>query len=277
MTTTATTTATATRPHRAAANYRLTRRGVLASEWTKFWSLRSTWITLTVSVVLLVAIGVIAAASYAPDAGQGPSGTSFDAVSLALVGTTFAALAVGVLGVLMSAGEYTTGMIRSTLTAVPTRIPVLGAKSLLAGGITLVAMTAGVFASFFIGSPLHNSAVADLGLGDAGVLRALVGGGLYLALVAVFGVALGALIRSSAGGIAVLAGLLLILPGLIGLLPDSWSSTISPYLPSNAGEAVMALHHGSDSLGPWAGLAVFAGYVVITLGAAAYRLVKTDA
>jgi len=257
--------------------YKLTPRGVLAGEWTKFWSLRSTWITVAASVVLLIAIGLIAAASYSPGTGQGPSGNAFDAVGLALAGTTFAALAVGVLGVLMAAGEYTTGMIRSTLTAVPTRLPVLWSKSLIAGGIAFVAMTTGAFASFAIGSHLHSSAVADLGLGDDGVLRALVGSGLYLALVAVFGVALGALIRSSAGGIAVLAGLLLILPGLIGLLPDSWSSTITPYLPSNAGEAVMALHHGSDSLGPWAGLAVFTGYVSITLGAAAYRLAKADA
>jgi ABC-2 type transport system permease protein len=271
-------TATASRrPTTTKPAYRLTGRGVLAGEWTKFWSLRSTWITVASSVVLLIAIGAIAAASYSPGTGQGPRGSSFDAVGLALAGTTFAALAVGVLGVLMSAGEYTTGMIRSTLTAVPTRLPVLWSKSLIAGGIAFVAMTVGAFVSFAIGSPLHDPAVASLGLGDDGVLRALLGAGLYLGLVAVFGVALGALLRSSAGGIAVLAGLLLIVPGLIGLLPDSWSSTISPYLPSNAGEAVMALHTSDGSLGPWAGLAVFAGYVVVVLGAAAFRLAKTDA
>ena len=266
-------TATATRRP-----YRLTRRGVLAGEWTKFGSLRSTWITLGVSVLLLVAIGLIAAASFDPNGTRGPAaGRPEDAVGIALAGTTLAALAIGVLGVLMAAGEYTTGMIRSTLTAVPTRLPVLGAKSLIAGVVAFVLMSAGGLLSFLIGSPLLNAGVTALGLGDDGVLRSLAGGGLYLGLVAVLGVALGALVRSSAGAIAILVGTLLILPGLVGLLPDSWSSNISPYLPSNAGEAVMTLHPGSGSLSPGAGLAVFAGYVVVVLIAAAYRLKTTDA
>jgi ABC-2 type transport system permease protein len=258
---------------------RLTTRGILAGEWTKFGSLRSTWITIGVSVLLLVAIGLIAAASFGPDgpAGGPAAGRAEDAVSLALAGVTFASLAVGVLGVLLSAGEYTTGMIRSTLTAVPTRLPVLWAKSLIAGGVTLVLMAVGAIVSFLLGSPLLQTGVTVLGLGDDGVLRSLAGTGLYLALVAVLGVGLGALVRSSAGGIAILVGGLLILPGLIGLLPDSWSSNLSPYLPSTAGQAVLTLNPGDGSLSPGAGLAVFAGYVALVLLAAAYRLKKSDA
>jgi hypothetical protein len=257
---------------------RLTARGVLAGEWTKFGSLRSTWITLGLSVLFLLAIGMIAAASFTPGTGRGMAANRpEDAVGIALAGTTFAALAVGVLGVLLSAGEYTTGMIRATLTAVPTRLPVLWAKSLIAGGVALVLMAVGAVVSFLLGSPLLRAGVTVLGLGDAGVLRSLAGAGLYLGLVAVFGVGLGVLVRSSAGGIAILAGTLLILPGLIGLLPDSWSSNISPYLPSNAGGAAMTLHPASGSLGPGAGLAVFAGYVALILGAAAWRLRKSDA
>jgi len=122
-----------------------------------------------------------------------------------------------------------------------------------------------------------QTGVTVLGLGDTGVLRSLAGAGLYLGLVAVFGVALGALVRSSAGGIAILAGTLLILPGLVGLLPDSWSSDISPYLPSTAGQAVLTLHPAAGSLSPGAGIAVFAGYVALVLAAAAYRLKKSDA
>jgi ABC-2 type transport system permease protein len=268
-------TATATATRR---DYRLTRRGVLAGEWTKFGSLRSTWITLGVSVLLLVAIGLIAAASFDPNGTRGPrAGQPEDAIGIALAGTTFAALAVGVLGVLLSAGEYTTGMIRSTLTAVPTRLPVLWAKSLIAGGVALVLMAAGGLVSFLLGSPLLHAGVTALGLGDDGVLRSLAGAGLYLGLVAVLGVGLGALVRSSAGSIAILVGTLLILPGLVSLLPDSWSANISPYLPSTAGEAVMTLHPGSGSLSPGAGIAVFAGYVVLVLIGAAYRLKTTDA
>jgi ABC-2 type transport system permease protein len=248
---------------------KITPGGVVAAEWTKFSSLRSTWVTTGISVVLLIAFGMIASASF--------SGDDLSAVDLALSGSTLAALAVGVLGALLGAGEYTTGMIRATLAAVPRRLPVLWSKSLVAGVAALVTMTAGAFAAFALGSAVLNDQVGGLGFGDDGVLRALLGAGLYLGLVAVLGVALGMLVRSSAGAIAILAGLLLIVPGLAALLPDAVADTITPYLPSNAGSAVMALTPGDGTLGPWTGLAVFAGYVVVVLAATAYRLKKTDA
>lgn len=262
--------------------YKVTGRRVLRSEWAKFWSLRSSWITLAVAAVLLIALGAIASATYSPgaSASNGPPGAqsgSQDAVSLALLGATFASLAVGVLGVLMSAGEYTTGMIRSTLAAVPRRLPVLWSKSVVIGATALVATTIGAIAAFQLGTlGLHGKQIA-LTLGDAGVLRSLFGAGAYLALVAVFGVALGALLRSTAGAIAALVGILLILPGLASLLPTSWHDSITPYLPSNAGEAAFSLHQGAHTLSPGAGLAVFAGWVALTLAGAAYRLVRTDA
>jgi ABC-2 type transport system permease protein len=248
---------------------KITPGGVVAAEWTKFSSLRSTWITTGVSVLLLIVFGMIASASF--------SGEGLSSVDLALSGSTLAALAVGVLGVLLGAGEYTTGMIRATLAAVPRRLPVLWSKSLVAGLAALIVMTAGAFAAFALGSAVLNDKVTGLSLGDDGVLRALIGAGLYLGLVAVFGVALGILVRSSAGAIAILAGLLLIVPGLAALLPDSISEAVTPYLPSNAGSAVMALTQGDGMLAPWTGLAVFAGYVAVALASAAYRLKKTDA
>ena len=271
MSSTATATVTATRPA-----YRVTPRGVLAGEWTKFWSLRSTWITLAVSAVLLVLIGVIASGTYDPGTTGRGGGTS-DAVGLALTGSTFAALAAGILGVLLAAGEYSTGMIRSTLTAVPKRLPVLWSKAIIAGGIATAVMAAGAIVAFLAGSTLLPDAMTAPGLGGDGVLRSLLGAGLYLGLVAVLGVGLGALVRSSAGGIAILTGVLLIVPGLTSLLPGSWADTISPYLPSNAGGAIMSLHPADGSLGPWAGLAVFAGWVALTLGGAAWRLKNADA
>ncbi|WP_369227065.1 ABC transporter permease [Streptomyces sp. R39] len=261
--------------------YKVTGPRVLRSEWAKFWSLRSSWITLAVAVALLVALGAIASATYSPDATAqggppGPGSGDQDAVSLALLGVTFASLAVGVLGVLLSAGEYTTGMIRSTLTAVPRRLPVLWSKAAVIGPITVVLTTLGTLAAFQLGTlGLHGEKIA-LSLGDDGVLRSLAGAGLYLALVAVAGVALGVLLRSSAGAIAVLVGVLLILPGLASLLPDSVYDNINPYFPSNAGSAMYALHQSSDALSPGTGLAVFAGWVALTLAAAAWRLVKSD-
>lgn len=248
---------------------KITPGGVVAAEWTKFSSLRSTWVTTGISVLLLIVFGMIASASF--------SGDGMTSIDLALSGSALAALSVGVLGALLGAGEYTTGMIRATLAAVPRRLPVLWSKSLVAGAAAFVTMTVGAFAAFALGSAVLNDRVGGLGLGDDGVLRALFGAGLYLGLVAVLGVALGMLVRSSAGAIAILAGLLLIVPGLAVLLPDSISEAITPYLPSNAGSAVMALNHPDGTLTPWVGLAVFAGYVVVTLAAAAYRLKTTDA
>ncbi|MGW3892291.1 ABC transporter permease [Micromonospora chokoriensis] len=248
---------------------KITAGGVVAAEWTKFSSLRSTWITTGISVFLLIAFGMIASASF--------TGDGMTSIDLALSGSVLAALSVGVLGALLGAGEYTTGMIRATLAAVPRRLPVLWSKSLVAGLGAFVTMTAGAFAAFAAGSAVLNDKVSSLGLGDDGVLRALLGAGLYLGLVAVLGVALGMLVRSSAGAIAILAGLLLIVPGLAALLPDSIAEAITPYLPSNAGSAVMTLTQVEGTLAPWAGLAVFTGYVAMTLAATAYRLKKTDA
>jgi ABC-2 type transport system permease protein len=262
---------------------KVTNLGVLRSEWTKFWSLRSSWITLVSSVAVLVAFGAIAAYTYSPSGSSmtGPPGTddggSTDAISLAMTGTTFAALIVGVLGVLMSAGEYGTGMVRSTFSAVPRRLPVLWSKSAVIGPLVLIVTTVGALAAFLLGIGGLDGERIALSLGDDGVLRSLAGAGVYLGLVAVFGVALGSLIRSTAGGIASLAGILLILPSLASLLPDSLYDTISPYFPSNAGSAIYSLHESSSSLSPGAGLAVFAGWVTITLAAAAVRLRRTDA
>jgi len=268
-------------PSAPSAAYKVTGVRVLRSEWAKFWSLRSSWITLGVAVVLLVALGAIASATYSPDvASDGPSGGpgsgEQDAVSLALLGVTFASLAIGVLGVLLSAGEYTTGMIRSTLTAVPRRLPVLWSKAAVIGTVALVLTTIGALTAFQLGTLGLDGEKIALSLSDDGVLRSLAGAGLYLALVAVAGVALGVLLRSSAGAIAVLVGVLLILPGLASLLPDSLYDNINPYFPSNAGSAMYALHQSSDALSPGAGLAVFAGWVALTLAGAAYRLRRTD-
>jgi hypothetical protein len=118
---------------------------------------------------------------------------------------------------------------------------------------------------------------AALTLSSGGVVRSLLGAGLYLGLVGVIGAALGALLRSVAGGISVLVAALMLIPGLITLLPKTWQGNISPYLPSNAGQAIFALHHNSTMLSPTTGLMVFLGYTVLVLAGAAYRLARTDA
>lgn len=260
--------------------YRVTVPRVFRSEWAKFWSLRSSWITLGVAALILVAFGFIASASFDPSgaAAQRPVGPApaSDAVGLTLTGTSLAQLAIGVLGVLVAAGEYSTGMIRSTLTAVPRRLPVLWSKALTFAAVALAACAVAVLAAFLVGSTQLGGTSVALSLSDDGVLRSLAGAALYLALAGVLGVALGALLRSVAGGIAALVASLMIIPGLTSLLPDSWADSVGPYLPSNAGDAMMSLHQASDALSPGVGLAVLAGWVALVLGGAALRLVRTD-
>ncbi|WP_326777913.1 ABC transporter permease [Streptomyces sp. NBC_01445] len=260
--------------------YRVTGRRVLSSEWAKLWSVRSTWITLGLGLLFLVAFGVIAASHYRSEIGSGrPMERDFDsatAVSLSLFGTNFAQLALGVLGVLVTAGEYSTGMIRSTLAAVPRRLPVLWSKAVVYGLVALVIATFGAFVAFLVGSQIVSGTPAAMGLGHAGVVRSLLGAGLYLGLVGVIGTALGALMRSVAGGISVLVATLMLVPGLISLLPSSWQGDINPYLPSNAGEAMFALTHDSTTLSPTAGLLVFLGWTALALAGAAYRLLRSD-
>ncbi|MEW2295605.1 ABC transporter permease [Streptomyces sp. NPDC006743] len=260
--------------------YRVTGRRVLASEWAKLWSLRSTWITLGLGLLFLVAFGVIAASHYRSDVGSGRrldrDFATSTALSLSLFGTNFAQLALGVLGVLVTAGEYSTGMIRSTLAAVPRRLPVLWSKAAVYGLVALVVATVGACAAFLVGSRIVSGTPAALGITHAGVVRALLGAGLYLGLVGVIGTALGALLRSVAGGISVLVAALMLVPGLVSLLPTSWQGNITPYLPSHAGESVFALTHDSTALSPSAGLLVLLGWTAAALAGAAYRLVRSD-
>jgi hypothetical protein len=260
--------------------YKVTGARVVRSEWAKFWSLRSTWITLAVALVSLVGFGVIAALHYKSvfNSGRPLDHDLIDAsaVQVSLFGTTFAQLALGVLGVLVTAGEYSTGMIRSTLAAVPRRLPVLWSKAAMFGLVALVLATAGAFGAFVLGNSIVAGTPAAISLSAAGVVRSLLGAGVYLALVAVIGVALGALLRSVAGAISVLVVALMLIPGLISLLPRAWNDAISPYLPGNAGESIFALHQHSASLSPIAGLGVLIGWAALALSAAAYRLVRSD-
>lgn len=251
---------------------------VLHSEWIKLRSLRSTKITLAVAILLMAGVGVLTAAITANQWSRltAANRASFDPVSIVLGGHTFAQLAIGVLGVLMVSGEYSTGMIRATLTAVPKRLPVLTAKAGVFAAVTLVAMTAASFVAFVCGKALLSSHM-QVSLASAGVARAVIGAALYLTLVGLLGVSLGTLLRNTAGAIASLLGVLIFLPLLANLLPSSISNHLTPYLPSNAGGALLNVHQQAGSLAPWAGFAVMCAYAVAALAAAAWVLNRRDA
>jgi ABC-type transport system involved in multi-copper enzyme maturation permease subunit len=242
-----------------------------------FWSLRSTAFTLLGAVVALVAFGLISA-SVTSGCGtmEGPGDGATDPTDIVLSGTQLAQLVIGTLGVLLTAGEYSTGLIRSTLAAVPGRLPVLWAKAVVFAGVLLAVGTVTVFVTFFGGQAILGSDGASLS--EPGVLRAVIGAVVYLTGIGLLGLALGALLRNTAGAVTTLFASIWLLPGLMGaVLPDSWNDAIGPYFPSTAGTAFMTVSPGSDMLSPWAGLAVFAAFLAVMLGTAALQLKRRDA
>ena len=259
---------------------RVTQRRVARSEWTKLWSLRSTRWSLLAAVVSMIAIGgIVAAVQMSRWSTIGAEERSaFDAIDTGVGGYNLAQLAIGVLGVLVISGEYSTGMIRSSLMAVPKRLPVLWAKLGVFSAVTFVLMLTASFVSFFAVQAIVTSHHLDRSLGDPHALRAVIGTALFLTVLGALGVGLGALIRNTAGGIAAFVGLLFVLPGVTALLPVSIGDAITPYLPLNAGTTVAtSTFEDGNHLSPWGGLAVFCGYTAVVVAVAAVRLARRDA
>jgi hypothetical protein len=177
----------------------VTRLGVVRSEWTKLRSLRSTVWTVLVALALMVGIGValawVSADQYATPADGRPHG--FEAVSVSLNGVALAQLAIGVLGVLAVSAEYGTGMIRATLTVVPSRLPVLWAKLLVFPAVVLPLALAGSVASFLVGQAVLIRSDLGVGFGAPGAVRSVVGAALYLTVAGLIGITLGALVRNT--------------------------------------------------------------------------------
>jgi ABC-type transport system involved in multi-copper enzyme maturation permease subunit len=252
---------------------------VVRSEFTKFRSVRSTYATLVAAFVAAAALGPAQCALFAshwPNV-DAEEKANFSAAHLSLNGIQLAQLAIGVLGVLLISSEYTTGMIRSTLAAVPQRRTVLAAKALVFTVVTLIVSEIACFIAFFAGQAFLSNKHLEAHLSDPGVLRAVIGGGLFLAVLGLLALALGTLIRHSAGAIASLFGILFVLPGIAAALPRATQDAVNQYLPSNAGQQIFALRIEPHTLQPWAGLGVFCIYAAIALTAAAILLMRRDA
>lgn len=257
----------------------LTWTRVLYSEWIKLRTLRSTFITLAVAELALAGLGPLFSVVTAGRWGQmAPADrAAIDPTALSLIGYYLAQLAVGVLGVLMITGEYATGMIRASFSAVPRRLPVLWAKAAVFGAVILVLSAAGSLAAFALGQAAMASTGASASLGDPGVARSVLGTALYLTVVGLLSLGLGSLIRSTAGGVAAVFGLLLVLPEVVLFLPLTWSRHIGPYLPSNAGHALSVVRPDPSGLAPWTGFGVFTLYALAALACAAVLLRRRDA
>jgi ABC-2 type transport system permease protein len=257
----------------------VTQARVILSEWTKLRSLRSTVFSLLAAAVFIIGLSVlvpsVTVAHWPPHDPREAAG--FDPTSRSLAGVFLAQLAIGVLGVLLITGEYATGMIRATLSAVPARLPVLWAKASVFATVTLVLTVPAVFCAFLVGQSILTAKHLQTSLGDPGVLRAVFGAALYLTVVGLLGLALGALLRNTAGGISALFGVLFVIPIIVRFLPSSWSDPINKYLPSTAGEAITHVHADPTALAPWTGFGLFCGYVVAVLILAAVTLRRRDA
>jgi ABC-type transport system involved in multi-copper enzyme maturation permease subunit len=275
-----TTTATAPAPTPGTGHYNFGR--VVLSEWTKFRSVRSTIWSVVVLVVLDLGLTslfmVLTVANWSKESGADLAAIKADpATSILGGGLLLSQLAVAVLGVMVISSEYTTGMVRASLLAVPRRTPMLVAKALVFGAFMLALGIIISFVSFFIGSAILHSKVA-VSIGDPGVLRAVIGGGLYLAMLGLFALALGGIIRHTAASITGVIGFILVLTPLSQLIPGSAGKYIHAYLPSHAGQLITQAHRASgDVLTPWQGYAVFAAWTVVLMVIAGVLLKRRDA
>jgi hypothetical protein len=258
---------------------RVTQARVAVSEWTKLRSLRSTRWSLLAAILLTIGFPLLFAAVTSSHWGSMSPHERADRhpLDIALAGVNVSQLAVAVLGVLVITGEYSTGMIRASFGAVPKRLPVLWAKTVVFGVVTFLLVLPSVLIAFFASQAiLSRHDILQISFSHPGVARSVIGGAVYVLLVGIFALGIGAIIRNTAGGIATFAGIFFVLPPLMNVLPASWNHAISKYLPSEAGRQIFSLTHDSNSLSPlWGGL-LFAGYCAAVLALAAVLLVRRD-
>ncbi len=279
-------------------------RRAMAAEWTKLWSVRSTMWTLVATVVAVVGLCALGTGTVSP------SDVIEDPTRRSLIGIFLGQLIFGVLGVLVMSAEYGTGTIRATLSAMPRRPVVLTAKILVFGAVAVVVSEILAFSAFALGQAIlaakhaigsstaaaqhaqqlgvklpHNvQAVLSSGsasLGQPGVLRAVVGGGLYLAVLGLLALGMATIIRHTAGAISTFVGVVLVLPLIVQALPASISNAVARYLPANIGFVMFSTHGSPDRVGPafspWTGFALLVLYTVVTLAIGCWVLVRRDA
>lgn len=273
--------------------------GIIRSEWIKLRSIRSTWWSYGVFVVLIVGLAAQLSSALSFDWYDGTptqAGMQAAGVNAVMVGVEIAALVVAVLGVLVIAGEYGTGMIRSTFTAVPKRVPAIVAKALVFAVVTFVvgAMATAIAIPISVGLLSQNG--IGIRLDDPDYWRALIGGVGYLVMVGLIAFGIGAILRNTTGGIAVALGLVFAAPLALslvgGAVPQAWVQNLGALLPSNLGRALYAHPGYADfaspglpleqpegiwMLEPWHAALGLAGWIVVLFTAAIVLLKRRDA
>jgi ABC-2 type transport system permease protein len=252
---------------------------VIRSEWTKFWSLRSTWWTLLIAFVVTIGFATLIAwgASRSLSDMSAQDRATLDVTNISLAGIAFGQLAFAVLGALMIAGEYSTGGIKTTFVAVPNRLRVLLAKTLVFSVVAWVCGTVAAFVSFFVAMAFWSPHHLATSLSTPAVLRAVFGAGLIALASGLLGLALGTLIRHTAGAITAAVALLFVVPPLTNLLPGDWGRAISSRFTTNAGQRITEVVHSPGQLHPWPGYLWMLAECVIPLLVGAWLMRRRDA
>ncbi len=261
--------------------------GVLRSEWIKLRSLRSTTWSYLIVIAISLGMALIMSLSMVSDMNGGADASGMPAdgqvsliVQSSVFGVFFGQLVAGVLGVLIISGEYTTGMIRSTLTAVPKRLPALAAKAIVLFVTTFLVGLVANLGAFLVASVVFSGVDVSASLVDPAVFLPILGGALYLALVSVFALGVGTMLRSSAGGIAAVLGVMLLLPTVLQMIPAEWAHDLIPYLISSAGLGIFTsttAEPAGDALGAWLSLLIVLAWMGASIAGAAVLLKRRDA
>lgn len=259
--------------------------GVIRSEWIKLRSLRSTaWsylfvVLLSLGMALLMTLTVANGVDGGDIRGTTGAAETELFVQASVFGVYLAQLVVAVLGVLVVSGEYGTGMIRSTLTAVPTRLPALAAKAGVLFVATFIVGLVSTVGAFVVATVVYSDSGLSASIVDPDVFLPLLGGALYLALLAMFALGVGTVVRSSAAGIGGVLALILIVPTVLGMIPAEWSQTLVTFLVSDAGMNMFAPASiiGPDRFTPGQSLLIVLGWVAASGIGASVLLVKRDA
>jgi ABC-type transport system involved in multi-copper enzyme maturation permease subunit len=256
--------------------------GTIRSEFTKIRSVRSTWWTLLVLVVISVGTGAAISAGVAANWSHTSASdrATFDATQISVAGLFFLGqLVIVVFGALVLTAEYSTGMIRTSLTAMPRRVTLFAAKAIVFALVALVVTIVTAFVAFFLGQAILTSTHESATLSQPNVLRAVIGGALYVTLCGLFAFAAGAIFRHTAATITSIIGLLFVIPILAHLLPSNWYDDIARWLPSSTGDAIsVVVGPGPDHLfSPWGQFAVFAVYTAVLLVVGGILFRKRDA
>lgn len=250
----------------------------IASEWVKIRTVRSTMWSLLAMVVVSIGLTAVIAGVNAGQIANGSSDAHPD--ELIDVGIYFGQITAIVLGALVMSAEYSTGMIRASLTAVPHRISLLLSKALILAAVIFVVGTVTAFACYGVSNTFFSAKHIGVPLSQPGVMRALLGTGLYLMVLALFGFSLAALMRHTAAAVTTALGFVFVVDNVVGLLPGTWGKWVYKLMPSNAGSQVWIVENrgnGNPHLSTWAGFAVFVIEVGVVLIAAAILFRRRDA